>query len=61
MIHEVAMGNFETIVDSNEIVFLDFWAAWCSPCKVFAPVYEEAARRNSRQQIAALRKAIEFF
>ena len=35
--------NFESTVSSNDIVFVDFWASWCGPCRMFAPVYEKAA------------------
>jgi thioredoxin len=41
--HEVTFENFESIVDSHPIVILDFWAAWCQPCKVFAPIFEALA------------------
>jgi len=36
-------ANFEQTVLENDIVLVDFWAAWCGPCRMFAPVFEQAS------------------
>jgi thioredoxin 1 len=43
---ELTKDNFNEVVEKNDFVLIDFWAAWCGPCRGFAPVYDKAAEDN---------------
>lgn len=38
--------NIEEILLNNQIIFLDFWASWCEPCKVFGPIFERVSAKH---------------
>ncbi len=43
---ELTEANFEETLKKGGILFIDFWAAWCGPCRAFAPVFEAAAQKH---------------
>jgi thioredoxin 1 len=43
---ELTKDNFAETATGGGIKIIDFWAAWCGPCRRFAPVYDKAAERH---------------
>jgi thioredoxin 1 len=44
---ELDQQRFGEVVTSPGIVFVDFWAEWCGPCRMFGPIFEEASNKDT--------------
>lgn len=42
---ELTDSNFDNVVSDENLVLVDFWAVWCGPCKMIAPIVEELAEQ----------------
>ena len=52
---ELAPGNFDFLVgNSKRPVLVDFWASWCGPCKMMAPVLDQLSGKQHKVRVAKL-------
>ncbi|GLA26254.1 hypothetical protein AnigIFM63604_010081 [Aspergillus niger] len=49
-----SISDFRTLINSGDVVIIDFWATWCGPCKMISPFFEQLA---SRPEFSAIKFA----
>ncbi len=56
---ELTNENFDIEIERHSLMLLDFWAQWCAPCKVFAPIFAASAERHGDILFARVNTDIE--
>lgn len=50
---QLTKNNFKDVIAKDEYVVVDFWASWCGPCKMLAPIFEKVAEKFGGKAIFA--------
>ncbi len=56
---EISKTNFETILNSEKKVLLDFYADWCGPCRMVSPLVDEIAEENPQYLVGKINVDLE--
>ncbi len=55
----VTKDSFQQVVGKDGIVFIDWWAPWCGPCRMFGPTYEKVSEKNPDITFAKVNTEVE--
>ena len=51
---DLGADTFEKAIEEHDILLVDWWASWCGPCRMFAPVYEAASEEHQDVTFASV-------